>query len=129
MVRNRLTLLATLFLTIFAMHIFFVAEGQQTRVYYFGHEYVKIWINPDRSIDLLYDRSLALESGDRIRYVEIGQPKGDYEIGEAFDQYQRQLTTNRADEGDNFKVQVYLYTPLLAGQTINFSLITNVGRM
>ena len=129
MVNKRLSLIAALFIMAAAMEIVVVADGQQTRVYYFGHEYVKIWINPDRSIDLLYDRSLTLESGDKISYVEIGQPKGDYTIGEAFDQYQHQLTTSRADEEDDFKARVSLYTPLLAGQTINFSLTTNVARM
>jgi hypothetical protein len=101
----------------------------QDRVYYFGHEYVKIWINQDRTIDLFYDRSLTLQSGPEIHWIEIGQPKGDFTIGEAKDQYGNTLSATDASSGGNYKVRVTLNQPLQAGQTINFTLVTNVAGM
>ena len=129
MVKKRLRLLIAVFTLIVAVTITCVANAQQTRVYYFGHEYVKIWINQDRTIDLRYDRSLTLESGNQISWVEIGQPKGDFTIGEALDQYGRKLTATDTTSGNDYKVRVTLYQPLQEGQTFNFSLTTNVAGM
>ncbi len=44
------------------------AEWEGT--YHLEHEWAKIWINPeDGSIDLLYDISITLDSGDDINFV------------------------------------------------------------
>ena len=122
MVRKRLFFAALVLILIFTAIGAVIAED---RAYYFGHEYVKIWINQDRSIDLLYDRSLTLESGREINWIEIGQPKGDFTIGEAADQNGNALNTSDTSSGDNYKVRVNLNQPLQAGQTINFSLLTD----
>jgi len=100
------------------------------RQYQLDHEYAEIWINPeDGTIDLLYDISLTLNSGSAIKYVEIGQPTGDFMIGEAVDQQGHiLLTTDNSSEND-YKVGVSLNSPLTAGQTVRFSLITNVAGM
>src|SRR4030066_787807 len=65
----------------------------QTRVYHFGREYVQIWINQDGTIDLTYILSLTLDSGANINFVQIGQPNGDFNIGEAVDQNGQTLAT------------------------------------
>jgi hypothetical protein len=59
----------------------------------------------------------------------IGQPQGDFTVGEAFDQYGHALVTADASSGGDYKVQVNLYEPLRAGQTIRFNLTTNVAHM
>jgi hypothetical protein len=128
MVKKRLLFVIALLALLIVATAMSVVRGQD-RVYYFGHEYVKIWINQDRTIDLFYNRSLTLESGREINWVEIGQPKGDFTIGEAVDQYGRTLTTTDTSSGNNYKVQVKLSEALQAGQTINFSLTTNVAGM
>lgn len=98
--------------------------------YHLEHEWVKIWINPeDGSIDLLYDISITLDSGDDINFVYIGQPKRDFEIGTAMDRYGHTLTATDASSGSDYKVRVNLYEPLLPGQTVRFNLTTNVARM
>ncbi len=127
MVKKRLHLLVAASILAAAMTAISVVSAQ--RVYYFGHEYVKIWINQDRSIDLYYDRSLTLESGNEINWVEVGQPKDDFTIGEAVDQYGHTVATSDTSSGGDYKVRVNLYQPLQAGQTVNFSLTTNVARL
>jgi hypothetical protein len=128
MVNKHRFIWALALLLIFAVSTVAVASAQ-TRVYNFGHEYAKIWINQDGTIDLMYDRSLTLTSGSQISWVEIGQPKGDFTIGSAVDQYGHTLTAKDTSSGSNYKVRVTLDTPLQAGQTINFSLTTNVAGM
>lgn len=98
------------------------------RQYQLDHEYAEIWINPeDGTIDLLYDISLTLNSGSAINYVYIGQPTGDFDIGTAEDQQGHTLSASDASSGSDYKVRVDLNSPLTAGQTIRFSLITNVA--
>jgi len=101
----------------------------QTRVYHFEHEWTKIWINQDGAIDLLYDVNLVLASGSNINYVLIGQPKGDFAIGEAFDQYGHTLATSDASSGSDYKVKITFTQPLTAGQSIRFNVTTNVAGM
>jgi len=115
-------------LTIF---IFMTLVGTITaqRQYHLQHEWAEIWINQDGTIDLLYDISITLDSGDNINYVNVGQPKSDFAIGTAMDQYGHTLMTTDVSEGDDYKVRVNLYTPLSAGQTVRFNLTTNVAHM
>lgn len=99
------------------------------RQYHFGQEWAKIWINQDGSIDLFYNVSLTLDSGQEINWVSIGQPKGDFTIGSATDQYGNILTTQDISSGSDYKVRVNFDSPLQAGQTIWFTLVTNVAHM
>lgn len=120
-----------LLVALFAIFVFttVVSSAIGQRQYRLEHEWAKIWINQDGTIDLLYDINMTLDSGDDINYILVGQPKGDFTIGTAMDQSGHILTTTDASEGDNYKVRVNLNTPLRAGQTIRFNLTTNVAHM
>lgn len=104
-----------------------VVEAQ--REFHLEQEAVKIWINQDGTIDLFYNISITLDAGDDINFVNVGQPKPDFTIGEAKDQYGNQLAATYASEGDNYKVRVPLHTPLKSGHTVWFTLITRVSHM
>lgn len=97
--------------------------------YHFENEWVKIWINKNGTIDLFYNITIALDSGDDIHFVTVGQPKADFTIGTAADQYGNSLTATDASEGKDYKVSVTLHQPLKAGQTVWFTLMTNVAHM
>jgi len=120
-------LLAALLVTFILMTCAGVAAEERT--YYLNQEWVKIWINQNGTIDLFYNISITLDSGPNINYVLIGQPQRDFTIGSAKDQYEHTLTATHASSGTDYKVKVNLYTPLRAGQTIWFTLITNVAHM
>jgi len=107
----------------------FVGTVVAQRQYHLEHEWAKIWINQDGTIDLLYDISITLDSGDDINFVYIGQPQRDFTIGTAKDQYGHTLTATDASSGSDYKVRVYLHEPLRAGQTVRFNLTTNVADM
>jgi hypothetical protein len=97
--------------------------------YHLPNESVKIWTNRDGSIDLLYNVTLSLDSGENMSFVTVGQPKGNYTIGSAADQYGNVLSATDASEGSDYKVKVVLNTSLIAGQTLWFTLTTNVAEM
>jgi hypothetical protein len=97
--------------------------------FHLDREWVKMWINQDGSIDLFYNITLSLDSGDDIHFVTIGQPNSYYTIGPAADQYGNTLLAEDAREGTDYKVKVTLNTPLRAGQTVWFTLMTNVAHM
>jgi hypothetical protein len=128
MVKKHLTLAILLSIVVLSIALMSAANAQ-TRVYHLEHEWTKIWINQDGTIDLFYDVNLVLDSGSNINYILIGQPKGDFTIGETLDQTGHQLVTSDASSGSDFKVRVELYEPLRAGQTIRFNVTTNVADM
>ena len=101
----------------------------QNRVYHFDREWAQIWINQDGTIDLNYYMRLTLDAGPNINFVQIGQPNGDFHIGEAVDQYGHILLASDDSSSGDYKAKVTLFEPLIAGQTIEFNLTTNVGRM
>ncbi len=112
----------------FASSIFLnCAEAQWE--YHLDQEWVKIWIRENGSIDLFYNISITLDSGPNINKVFVGQPDGDFTIGNATDQYNRTLSTSDQSSGSDYKVQVNFASPLTAGRTVWFTLITNVAGM
>ena len=101
-----------------------------TGSYSIQEENVKVWINPNGSIDLFYNITLWLApASDNISFIEVGQPKGDFTVGEAVDQYENSLTASDQSSESDYKVRVYLSSPLTAGNTIWLTLATNVGHM
>jgi hypothetical protein len=128
MVKKRSLLVALSFTLIFATFLSATAQAW-TGTYHLEHEWVKIWINQDGSIDLLYDIQLMLDSGDTISKVFIGQPKRDFTIGTAIDEYGNTLAVSDISSGSDYKVQVTLSWGLSAGESVKFNLITNVAGM
>ena len=99
----------------------------QNLVYHLEHEWVKIWINQDGTIDLLYDITIVCDEGT-LQYVEIGQPNRDFYVGPAYDENNNELSASDTTEGDHYKVTVDL-EDLNAGEEVRFNLTTNVGQM
>ncbi len=127
MVRRAFLLTVILALTVTSLSVGLVSA--QDRVYTFDHQWAQIFINQDGTIDLTYNVALTLASGAAINYVQLGQPTGDFTRGEAVDQYGHQLQTTDSSSGSNYQVQVNLYQPLTAGNTIWFTVTTNIGGM
>jgi hypothetical protein len=127
MVRRAFLLTVILALTVISLSVGLVSA--QDRVYTFDHQWTQIFINQDGTIDLTYNVTLTLTSGLDINFVQIGQPKGDYTIGQAVDQFGRQLQATKDNEGSNYRVKVTLSEPLRAGNTIWFTVTTNVAGM
>jgi hypothetical protein len=111
--------------------IAFIGTARAQWHYHLEQEWAKIWINPDGTIDLFYNVSITqeLDSQLDINHIKVGQPNGDFTIGNATDQYDRSLTTSDASSGTDYKVQVNLASPLKPGQTVWFTLTTNVAHM
>jgi len=121
------TLLLLILLGLASFSLIFQVSAQ--REYYFDQEWAKIWINQDGSIDLFYNMSLTLQSGDNINWISIGQPHEDFTIGQAKDQHGNILATSDISTSNDYKARVDLNQPLRAGETIWVTLTTNVAKM
>lgn len=122
------SLFATL-LTIFILVTYAGTAAAWSGTYHLDNEWVKIWINQNGTIDLFYNITLTLDSGDNINTITVGQPKADFTVGEAIDQSGNNLSAIDVSQGSDFKVKVTLQSPLQAGQTAWFTLTTNVAHM
>jgi len=127
MVRKAFLIVVILALT--GASLFAGSVSAQNRVYNFDHEWAQIFINQDGTIELTYNVTLTLSSGDNINFVWLGQPKGDFEVGQAVDQYGHQLGAYEDNDRSTYRVRVNLYQPLTAGNSIWFIVTTNVAGM
>ncbi len=100
----------------------------QNTVYSVDHQYTQIFINQDGTIDLTYNITLTVASGV-IHGFYVGQPKNDFTLGQAVDQYGNNLQVSDASSGGDYRVDVTLNPPLTAGNSIWFTVTTNVAGM
>jgi len=121
--------LSATILTIFILVTYVGTVAAWSGTYHLDNEWVKIWINQNGTIDLFYNVTLTLDSGDNINTITVGQPKAGFTVGEAIDQSGNNLSAIDVSQGSDFKVKVTLQSPLQAGQTIWFTLTTNVAHM
>ncbi len=96
--------------------------------YHLEHQWAKIWILNDGTIDLLYDIEIACDQGE-IRRVDVLQPVRDFTIGEAKDDRNQVLRTESVTEGDWYAARVWLGEPIGAGSSVRFTVISNIGGM
>ncbi len=100
----------------------------QNLVYSVNHEWAQVFINQDGTIDLTYNITVTVTSGVMHGFY-VGQPKNDYTIGQAQDEYGNSLQVARADSGSNYRVDVTLNQPLTSGNSVWFQVTTNVAGM
>jgi hypothetical protein len=118
----------TSLLMVFLLSFVFVQlSNAQNRIYTFNSQYSKLWINQDGTVDLLYNVSLTLVSGSNINYVTLGQPNKDFTIGNAYDQNGNDLQTSVSSDGTGVKIT--LQSPLTPGNSVWFTLSTNVANL
>lgn len=100
----------------------------QNIVYSVDHQWAQIFINQDGTIDLTYNITLTVTSGV-IHGFYVGQPKADFTPGQAVDQYGNNLQVSPANSGSDYRADVTLNQPLTAGNSIWFTVTTNVAGM
>jgi hypothetical protein len=100
----------------------------QNIVYSIDHQWAQIFINQDGTIDLTYNITLMVTSGV-IHGFYVGQPKSDFTIGQAVDQNGNQLHVADASSGSDYRVDVTLNQPLTTGNSVWFTVTTNVAGM
>ncbi len=129
MVKRTYFLAVILVLTVVLMASSVVAaQTDQTIVYSVDHQWAQIFINQDGTIDLTYNITLTVTSGV-IHGFYVGQPKADFTPGQAVDQYGNNLQASDASSGSDYRVDVTLNQPLTAGNSIWFTVTTNVAGM
>jgi len=124
MVKCACFLVVMLFLTVALMAS--SAVSAQNLVYSVDHQWTQILINQDGTIDLTYNISLTVSSGV-LHGFYVGQPKGDFTIGQAVDQNGNQLQVADASSGGDYRADVNINQPLTAGNSVWFTVTTNVA--
>ena len=94
-------------------------------IYSVDHEWAQIFINDDGTIDLIYNVTVTVTSGT-LHAFDLGQPNQDFTVGEAVDQYGNQLNTYKYTPD---VASVDFNQPLTAGETIWYTITTNVAKM
>lgn len=120
-----------LILAISFSFLFFIPTAQSASTYHIEKKWVKIWINKDDgTIDLLYNLTLVCDSGT-ISWIKIGQPNGEFTIGNCTDEYEQNLTAETLSEGDWTGVQVFLKSQLFpdTNPKATVILLTRVDKM
>jgi hypothetical protein len=100
----------------------------QTLVYSVNHEWAQVFINQDGTIDLTYNITVSVSQGVMHGFY-VGQPKADFTPGQAVDQNGNTLAVADASAGGDYRVDVTLNQPLSAGQSVWFTVTTNVAGM
>ena len=123
---KRTFLLVAFLAFVFALSTVSFASAQID--YSVDHEWAQIFINQDGTIDLTYNITLSVNSGI-IHGFYVGQPNGDFTIGQAMDEFGNQLQISDASSGSDSRIDVTLNQPLTQGQSVWFQVTTNVGSM
>jgi hypothetical protein len=116
---------------ILVLTIMFAASSvvnAQNIVYSIDHQWAQVLINQDGTTDITYNITLTVTSGV-IHGFYVGQPKSDFTIGQAVDQNGNQLRVTDASSGGDYRVDVTLNQPLTAGNSVWFTVTTNVAGM
>jgi hypothetical protein len=116
---------------ILVLTIMFAASSvvnAQNIVYSIDHQWAQVLINQDGTTDITYNITLTVTSGV-IHGFYVGQPKSDFTIGQAVDQNGKQLRVTDASSGGDYRVDVTLNQPLTAGNSVWFTVTTNVAGM
>jgi hypothetical protein len=124
--RTPLVLIALLALTL-AVSVTSTINAQNL-VYTVDHQWAQIFINQDGTIDLTYNITVKVTSGV-IHGFYVGQPKSDVTPSQAVDQHGNALQVADASSGGDYRVDVTLNQPLTAGNSVWFTVTTNVAGM
>ena len=125
---NRTVLILIAFLSLTLAVSVASSVNAQNLVYSVDHQWAQIFINQEGTIDLTYNITVTVSSGVMHGFY-VGQPKSDYTPGQAVDQFGNQLQVARADSGSDYRVDVTLNQPLTAGNSVWFTVTTNVAGM
>jgi hypothetical protein len=127
MVRKSPFILATLLILTIAVSAASSVKAQNL-VYSVDHEWAQIFINQDGTIDLTYNISVGVSQGTMHGFY-VGQPNSDFTPGTAVDQNGNSLQVADASSSGDYKVDVTLAQPLTSGQSVWFTVTTNVAGM
>jgi len=103
--------------------------AQIAPTYHIEKQWVKIWINKNGTIDLLYNVTLVCDSGN-ISWIRIGQPNEYYTIGICTDENGQPLDKTKVVEDSEVGVKIFLKSKLnFTNPEATIILLTRVDRM
>jgi len=115
-------------IVVFVGFIFVSSVGAQPTVYHIEKQWVKLWMNTNGTIDLLYNLTVACDSGF-LSWVEIGQPNAEFSVTSCTDLYNNSLdhSTKTTDGGYGVRIDLGYY--IGPGESVTVILHTIVDKM
>ncbi len=105
-----------------------ITSGQAAVTYSVSQEWVRIWINKDRSIDIQYNITLTFTSGSPRGIVTVGMPKGGFRI-ESVRDLSGNLEYKDVSGGGFYGIDVNLTTPIILNRPNTFLVYAVVPEM
>jgi len=128
--KNRALGLTVIFLGLFILHALITITSVEAAITYaVSQEWVRIWINEDGSIDILYNITLTYTSGSPEGIVTVGMPKGDFRIEYARDPSGANLEYEDVSNLDFYGVDVQLKKPIILNRPYTFLVYAVVSGM
>lgn len=99
-----------IFLSLFLLFSLWIAPFARAQgvTYAVSQEWVKIWINTDRSIDVQYNLTVTYLSGAPEGIVTVGMPKGGFQIQNVSDLSGSVLQFEDASQDSFYRIDVHL---------------------
>jgi hypothetical protein len=97
--------------------------------YTVNQEWVKIWVNTDRSIDVQYNITFTYLSGQPQGIFRVGMPKGGFHIQYVQDPSGYALQYQDVSQGSYYGIDVYLKSPITIDSPYTFIVYAVVPEM
>lgn len=97
--------------------------------YTVAQEWVEIWINADRSINLQYNLTITYLSGQPQGIVTVGMPKSGFQIQFVQDNSGSSLSYQDTSQGSFYGIDVSLKGPIIINQPYTFIVYATVPSM
>jgi hypothetical protein len=108
---------------------FMPLAGAQGITYSVSREWVKVWVNTDRSVYVLYNISFTYLSGSPQGVFTVGMPKGGFQIQYVEDFSGSPLQYQDSSQGSFYGVDVHLKQPIVLNQPYTFVVYAMVPAM
>ena len=119
---KRLAVLTLIFvvlsLSLFAA--FTPPAGAQGITYSVSQEWLKVWVNTNRSVNFLYNISFTYLSGSPQGYFTVGMPKTGFQIQYVKDLSGSTLQYQDSSQGTFYGIDVHLKQPIVLNQAYTF---------
>jgi hypothetical protein len=96
------------------------SAGAQGVTYSVSQEWVEIWINTDRSVDVQYNITFMYLTGEPQGISTVGMPKGGFQVEYVHDLSGSDLQFQDVSQGSFYGIDVYLSKPIILNYPYTF---------
>jgi hypothetical protein len=103
--------------------------GAQGVTYNVSQEWMKVWVNADSSVNVLYNITFTYLSGSPQGLFDVGMPKGGFQVNYVEDLSGLSLQYQDISGGGHYAIEISLKKPITLNQPITFIVYATVPGM